>query len=214
LIFSDWLLLVLRCIVAGIFVSYGFSKLRDIEGFAKTIQHYNLVPKRISVGLAYVIPAIEVILGVLLFFNVEVVAVSSSLAVLLVVFSVALIKLAVSTSTRKKECGCSGKSSTTITQGLMRNFILLMIITAALILKVNNNVLSYEPLIIVIETSILVVITMRALQPTWLTQAIYSIKSSKITDTRLKNQPAMQVSNRRAFVRTVSALGLSSNALS
>jgi hypothetical protein len=68
---SPWFYLVARVLLALIFIYAGGVKLMDPRAFARTISGYNLVPSELLVPVAIGLPAIELLAGLGLIFNVR-----------------------------------------------------------------------------------------------------------------------------------------------
>jgi uncharacterized membrane protein YphA (DoxX/SURF4 family) len=95
-------------VLAAFFVVAGISKIADPPGFAHEIHNYQLVPGVFVNAMALVLPWLEVVTGVALFFGIAVRTSARILGILLLVFIAALsVNLA-----RKHpvECGCFGTS--------------------------------------------------------------------------------------------------------
>lgn len=56
--------------IAGIFIFSGFIKLADVKGFAHLISQYDLVPEPLLAPLAVGLPALELLAGLALLFEV------------------------------------------------------------------------------------------------------------------------------------------------
>ncbi len=63
---SRWLFLVLRIVLAGIFLSAGISKAQDPWGFAESIASFQMLPPLGINLLALGLPPFEIILGLML----------------------------------------------------------------------------------------------------------------------------------------------------
>jgi putative oxidoreductase len=93
-------------VLAAFFVVAGFAKIADPPGFAHEIHNYRLLPDAAVNAMALVLPWLEVVAGVALFFGVAARTSARILGILLAVFIVALsVNLA-----RKHpvDCGCFG----------------------------------------------------------------------------------------------------------
>ena len=105
---SPWLTARVQFVLAAVFVVAGFGKIADPPGFAHEIHNYQLVPGIAINAMAIVLPWIEVVCGLALFFGVARRSSARILGVLLLVFVIALsINLA---RGRPVDCGCFGTS--------------------------------------------------------------------------------------------------------
>ena len=108
-ILSPWVTVRAQFLLAAFFVVAGIAKIVDPPGFAHEIHNYRLVPGGLVNAMALVLPWLEVVAGVALFFGVAVRTSARIIGVLLVVFIAALsVNLA-----RKHpvDCGCFGTST-------------------------------------------------------------------------------------------------------
>lgn len=71
IVFSPWLNVLIRVILGGVFLYAGVSKLSDPKAFARIISHYDLVPEGLLASVAIVLPALEILVGVGLFFAIR-----------------------------------------------------------------------------------------------------------------------------------------------
>ena len=96
-----------RLILAAVFVYAGVIKLYDPAGFYESILAYRLLPNGLSYIIAYLLPPIEILLGIGLFFNRYVKVSALLIAILNVVFI-----FAISTAWGRGldiSCGCFGR---------------------------------------------------------------------------------------------------------
>jgi len=70
-LFSPWPYRLVRCVIGLIFVWAGAVKLADPKGFAEIISVYHLVPDVLLVPVAIGLPALEVLAGLGLVFDVR-----------------------------------------------------------------------------------------------------------------------------------------------
>ena len=108
-ILSPWVTVRAQFLLAAFFVVAGIAKIVDPPGFAHEIHNYRLVPGGLVNAMALVLPWLEVVAGVALFFGVAVRTSARIIGVLLVVFIAALsVNLA-----RKHpvDCGCFGTTT-------------------------------------------------------------------------------------------------------
>jgi uncharacterized membrane protein YphA (DoxX/SURF4 family) len=105
-------LMVLRFILAFIFIRAGITKLSDLADFRTAVTNYQILPDRLTGAAALAVPAVEVGAGTLLVLGVLPGITAACLAALLVTFSVAIIiNLA---RGRVFDCGCGGTAPRTI----------------------------------------------------------------------------------------------------
>lgn len=71
ILLSPWAYRLGRFILGGVFVWAGFSKLLDPKAFAVIISHYGLLPQSLLAPAAVGLPALELIAGVGLIFDVR-----------------------------------------------------------------------------------------------------------------------------------------------
>jgi uncharacterized membrane protein YphA (DoxX/SURF4 family) len=111
---SPWLTVRVQFVLAAVFVVAGFSKVADPPGFAHEIHNYGLVPGAAVNAMALVLPWVEIVCGLALFFGIARRSSARILGVLLVVFVIALsINLV---RGRPVDCGCFGTSKAEKTQ--------------------------------------------------------------------------------------------------
>lgn len=103
---SSWLTVRVQFVLAAFFVVAGFFKIADPPGFAHEIHNYGLVPGALVNAMALILPWLEVLTGLALFLGVARRSASKILAILLLVFIVALgVNLV---RGRPVDCGCFG----------------------------------------------------------------------------------------------------------
>lgn len=137
---NKYLLLIIRSLLAFIFIYAGAEKISDPDGFAISISNYRLLPVWSLNIFAITLPWIEVICGILLLFGVAVKENSAIIFSMLLVFTMAIIiSLFRGLSI---DCGCFGKGSQIGLLKLGEN--LLMIVGTALLLAFGSNYLSLE----------------------------------------------------------------------
>lgn len=106
---SPWLTIRLQFVLGAFFVVAGVAKVADPPGFAHEIHNYALVPGYAVNAMALVLPWLEIVLGAALFLGLGTQTAARILALLLVVFIVALsVNLA---RGRPVDCGCFGVST-------------------------------------------------------------------------------------------------------
>jgi uncharacterized membrane protein YphA (DoxX/SURF4 family) len=125
------ILLVLRFIIAGIFIRAGAIKLASLKEFRLAVTNYEIVPANLAGAAAVIVAAVEVIAGLLLLLGVLPGVVAAVLAALLVCFSAAItVNLA---RGRVFDCGCDGSTTPqTISWGHVRADLLLAAAAAAI----------------------------------------------------------------------------------
>jgi putative oxidoreductase len=87
---NKFLLLTIRLFFAFIFIFAAVSKIAEPEAFARAIYNYKLLPDFLINILSIILPWIELITGILLFFGVSVKENSVILSGLLIVFIFAI----------------------------------------------------------------------------------------------------------------------------
>ena len=137
---NKYLLLIIRSLLAFIFIYAGAEKISDPDGFAVSISNYRLLPVWSLNIFAITLPWIEVICGILLLFGVAVKENSAIIFSMLLVFTMAIIiSLFRGLSI---DCGCFGKGSQIGLLKLGEN--LLMIVGTVLLLAFDSKFLSLE----------------------------------------------------------------------
>lgn len=105
---SPWLTIRVQFVLAAFFVVAGVAKIADPPGFAHEIHNYGIVPGPLVNAMALILPWLEVVTGVGLFFGLARRTAARILGILLIVFIVALsINLA---RGKPVDCGCFGTS--------------------------------------------------------------------------------------------------------
>ena len=87
---SSWLTIRVQFVLAAVFVVAGVGKIVDPPGFAHQIHNYQLLPGIAINAMALVLPWIEVVCGLALFFGIARRSSTRILGVLLIVFVIAL----------------------------------------------------------------------------------------------------------------------------
>jgi len=106
---NKYLHLLFRLMLGFIFIFAGIEKISDLSGFSNAIYNYKLLPISFINFIAIMLPWIELTSGILLLFGVYVKENSSIIAVLLIIFFIAIaISLARGLNI---ECGCFGTSN-------------------------------------------------------------------------------------------------------
>jgi uncharacterized membrane protein YphA (DoxX/SURF4 family) len=105
----EWLTVRVQFVLAAFFVVAGIAKIVDPPGFAHEIHNYKMVPGALVNAMALILPWLEVVTGVALFFGIARRTAAKVLGILLLVFIVALgVNLA---RGHAVDCGCFGTSS-------------------------------------------------------------------------------------------------------
>jgi uncharacterized membrane protein YphA (DoxX/SURF4 family) len=119
--------LVLRTLVAALFLFAAFTKLIDPSSFAQQIANYQLTPWPVTAGLALFLPALELCVGICLLVGRWESGALVWTTILLITFSIALVTaIARGLSI---DCGCFGRSveNTGTIWPLVRNLALLAV---------------------------------------------------------------------------------------
>ena len=118
---------VLRILIAALFLFAAISKLLDPSSFAQQIANYQLTPWPGTSALAVFLPALELCVGICLLFGRWESGALVWLAVLLVIFSGALLSAIL--RGLSIDCGCFGRSveNTGTLWPLLRNLVLLAV---------------------------------------------------------------------------------------
>ncbi len=115
---SRGLYLCVRIALALLFIYAGALKLTDVHAFARTISHYGLVPDALLPVIAFGLPAIEVLSGLALIFDLR--AGLYSISGLLVLF-VGVLGYGV-LNDMNIDCGCFGPEELAEKKGLAHAF--------------------------------------------------------------------------------------------
>jgi uncharacterized membrane protein YphA (DoxX/SURF4 family) len=100
---------ILDLLIAAVFIYAGVLKMLDPVQFAHDIDHYNILPWTVGVGLAFYLPWLEISCGLALIFRVVYQGALSILTALVVIFLVATI--AAKARGLDITCGCFGHAS-------------------------------------------------------------------------------------------------------
>ncbi len=120
--------LLARLVVGGLFLISGVGKIIAPEEFAEEIRAYEMLPVVMTNGLAYILPWVELLAGLLLVICVWRKEARLIIAVMLVVFTVA--KAYTYAQGKQIDCGCGGsivflKYIYNSPQGILTNVVLL-----------------------------------------------------------------------------------------
>jgi uncharacterized membrane protein YphA (DoxX/SURF4 family) len=96
--------LAARLALGGVFVFAGVVKIAAPREFARIVVNYQILPENAAVYLAFVLPWIEALLGVLLILGVRVKEISVTVSLLLVAFVGAVLIRSMNGSAAP--CGC------------------------------------------------------------------------------------------------------------
>jgi uncharacterized membrane protein YphA (DoxX/SURF4 family) len=118
--------ILLRWLLAVIFLRSSFGKLRDRQGFISIVLDYYLLPSQWAHRFALILPWAELAIGLLLLFGLGVKVAAGLSALLLLAFIIA-IGLNLARGRKDLKCGCAGaRRSRTISGKLLaRNVALL-----------------------------------------------------------------------------------------
>ena len=110
---------VIRGVLAFLFIYGGGLKLMDPKAFAAALSHYDLIPEMLLPVVAVVLPALEVVAGMALLFNLP-----GGLTVItgLLVLFVAVLGYGILTDLNV-DCGCFGPEEVAGRQSLRQAFI-------------------------------------------------------------------------------------------
>ncbi|MDO9457740.1 DoxX family protein [Nocardioides sp.] len=103
---KQWLALLARLVVGGVWIWAGFAKLADPLGSVQAVQAYDLLPTSLAEPIGYALPAVEVVIGLALVVGVM----SRGAAAISVVLFVGFVIGIASAWARGLEidCGCFG----------------------------------------------------------------------------------------------------------
>lgn len=131
------LALLLRLTLGGLFLWSGADKLRDLAAFREAVEDYQLLPSALASSWAFVLPFLELALSALLVVGLFTRVSAALVALLLVVFMVAIgINMYRGVEI---ECGCAGLAAASHLIGwdsLLQDFLMLV---AALALSVARD---------------------------------------------------------------------------
>ncbi|OPY68785.1 MAG: Methylamine utilization protein MauE [Syntrophorhabdaceae bacterium PtaU1.Bin034] len=118
MLLSQWLYFLVRIALALVFVYAGSVKLADPKAFARIISHYDLVPESLLPVVAIGLPAIEVLAGLALIFDLSpgLYGVSG-----LLLFFVAVLGYGI-LNDLNVDCGCFGTEELAERKGLVHAF--------------------------------------------------------------------------------------------
>ncbi|MCE5304226.1 MAG: MauE/DoxX family redox-associated membrane protein [Chloroherpetonaceae bacterium] len=135
---NEYVLLICRIIVGLMFIVVGVGKIANPEEFAKEIANYQILPYLFVNITAIIIPWIELFTGILLLLGVQTKSSSIVIAVMTVVFTIAVI-IAIAKGLNI-ECGCySNIASQQVGLPKVLENIGLLILTFIIILSDNKK---------------------------------------------------------------------------
>ncbi len=112
-----YLLIAARLLLGGIFLRAGLSKLSAPDDFGLAVANYGLIPSGLVRSVARGLPVLEIFGGLLLLLGILTGPVAAAMAVLLLVFALAIaVNLA---QGRSFDCGCSGSTNRGISWGIV-----------------------------------------------------------------------------------------------
>lgn len=110
------LLVASRLAMGGVFVFSGIEKLFSLREFATIVVNYQILPERIAVYFGYLLPWLELALGILLIAGIHIRKAALGLSILIVVFMAALTIR--SATGPLHECGCFLSAGAGVRHGL------------------------------------------------------------------------------------------------
>ncbi len=116
-----------RIILGGIFIYSGVVKLADVKGFARLISQYDLVPEQLLPPVAIGLPALELLAGIGLLFEIPgaLAAIFSMLVMFCTVLWYGILK------DLDIDCGCFStaelKGHDSLRQALYRDFVMIAV---------------------------------------------------------------------------------------
>jgi uncharacterized membrane protein YphA (DoxX/SURF4 family) len=134
--FNEIALLTIRFLLAIVLIISGALKLLDLKGFFFIVVKYNLVKGKLARFLAYSLPVVEVIVGVMLILKLFL-PIISLITLLLIITATAGVLYAYFKNNKLDNCGCYGtKVDVPINaKKIIQNIILILI---ALYLFLSN----------------------------------------------------------------------------
>ncbi|MBL7052047.1 MAG: DoxX family membrane protein [Nanoarchaeota archaeon] len=105
--FNPTILLITRYVLGIILIFSGLIKLPDLKGFFVIVVQYNLVKGKLAKILAYSLPFVEIITGILLISNI-LLPISSLISLILIMTASLGVIYAYFKNNRLDNCGCYG----------------------------------------------------------------------------------------------------------
>lgn len=109
----NWVVLVLRVVLGGIFIVAGASKIGHADIFAAQIAGFRILPEAIIAPLATVLPFLEILLGGYLILGLFTRTAAWVAVAFLAAFDLAIASAVV--RGMSVSCGCFGPNDTTVT---------------------------------------------------------------------------------------------------
>jgi uncharacterized membrane protein YphA (DoxX/SURF4 family) len=140
---NRWLILALRLVIGGMFLYAAWSKVLQPAGFAMAVRGYKIIPFSLSNLFALGVSWSELVAAVLLILGILTRKAAGAIAILLVMFIVAIATTMVRGMVI--DCGCFGNEGGSSTSGLLivRNVALL--IGCFLIMRYSDGFMSVFP---------------------------------------------------------------------
>jgi uncharacterized membrane protein YphA (DoxX/SURF4 family) len=122
-----WSYRLLRIVMGGIFIYSGSVKLMDVKGFARMISLYDLVPEQLLAPVAIGLPAVELLAGIGILFEIPG-ALSAIFAMLLMFCTILWYGILKDLDI---DCGCFStaelKGQSSLRQALYRDFVMIAV---------------------------------------------------------------------------------------
>jgi len=129
----QWLVLVMRLILGGIFLAAGMLKIGNVIAFASEIAGFKILPTILDAPLAGILPLVEIVVGALL-----IVGFATRIMAWIAAGQMTIFTLAIASAVMRGltvSCGCFGANDTTKTSWpeVARDtlFVILAIVVAA-----------------------------------------------------------------------------------
>jgi uncharacterized membrane protein YphA (DoxX/SURF4 family) len=131
---------VLRLIVGGMFVYAAWSKVLEPAGFAMSVRGYKIIPFALSNLFALGVSWTELIAGAMLILGIFTRKAAGAIAILLVLFIIAIITVIVRGMV--VDCGCFGNEGGSSTSWILVIRNLALLFACFLIMRYNDGFLS------------------------------------------------------------------------
>ncbi|WP_304130141.1 MauE/DoxX family redox-associated membrane protein [Ignavibacterium album] len=122
---NQYFLLIIRIIIAMVFIYAGAEKISDPKGFSQSIYNYRILPIETINILAITLPWLELISGILLLFGISVKENAAIIGTLLLVFIIAVALSMI--RGLDIDCGCFGKGNMVGWRKIGENSLMLII---------------------------------------------------------------------------------------
>jgi uncharacterized membrane protein YphA (DoxX/SURF4 family) len=109
----QWLVLIMRLILGGIFLAAGILKVTNVTAFAAQIAGFQILPTPVVAPLAGILPLVEIVVGVLLL-----VGFATRITAWFAAGQVAIFTIAIASAVVRGlsiSCGCFGANDRTTT---------------------------------------------------------------------------------------------------